>query len=188
MLKPISICLLSMFLLASCGYRWGSEKRRLPGGYSKIAVPVFINKTKSVGAENYFTNALIEMLNRSVNASVVKRENAELVGEGTIEKIDFIRGADLLTESKPTLPKGAVLSATYRMTVSVRIKVRRRSDQQILWEDVIASEATYQAPQVGAPGINSVNPLYNHSAQQLNLEQLADSMMNAAYQRMTETF
>lgn len=184
------------FLANSCAYNVGLTDRSLPGGYKQVAVPIFKNRTEDVGIEAAFTNAMIRRLNRSQGAQVTNKETAPLVMEGTILKVETTRGAgvaghglDFTVKSEiPRLPDKSVLTSEYRLVVSANIRLRRKSDDKIIWESNFSNERVYSAPRIGTPVVNSANALYNHSARVDTLGFLAEEMMSEAHDRMTENF
>ncbi len=182
---------LFLALMGGCAYNFGYAQRTLPGGYKQVAVPVFQNKTKEVGMERYFTDALVREFDRSQVAQVVDRAGAPIVIEGTIKSIDF-KPSSLISANSDSniikLPSNTVLAAEYQVLISTHVALRRISDQKILWQGDFNSEQVYQAPQVGIGTLNTVDPLYNHSAHKTVVEQLAKDMMNDAHDRMTENF
>jgi hypothetical protein len=183
----------SLCILAGCAYQFGPGERHIPGDYTEIAIPVFKNSTQAVGIEGYFTNALVREFSRSKIAKVVSKNEAPVVIEGVIERVEYkhggrIDGNDEDADNKISIPDNTVLTTDYRVYVDADIKVIRTSDRKILWNGKIKNERNYTAPQVGLAGINSVNPLYNHSARMDVIQALAQDMMAEGYDRITENF
>src|SRR5262245_23757519 len=71
-------------------YQFGNAGRALPGGYDRVAVPVFANKSKDVGIETYFTDALRTQFERSRLAKVTSAADAQMVLEGTIKSVQYL--------------------------------------------------------------------------------------------------
>ncbi|MCC7403852.1 MAG: LptE family protein [Bdellovibrionales bacterium] len=182
------LCLLLVVPLGGCGYHLGFKARQLPGGYDHVAIPVFKNKTPEVGIETYFTNELIRQFARSGVARVVERSDAAVTLEGVIENLTFERGAKSTQKEITHLPLGTVLTTEYRVLVTTRLRLRRNSDDKVLWESVFQSERPYFAPQLGSAGLNSSNALYNQSARHQNVFKIATDMMVEAHDRVTESF
>lgn len=153
-----------------------------------MAVPVFRNVTQEVGLETYFTNEMIRQLSRSGVARVVAKADAGVVLEGIIEDLRFDRSAKATQNEIRLLPLGSVLTTEYRIHVTTKVRLRRVSDNKILWEDTFRNERSYFAPQLGSAGINSADVLYNQSARQHNFAKMAEDMMIEAHDRMTENF
>lgn len=178
---------LLLLMTTNCAYHF-SRFEQLPGGYDQISVPIFINRTYETGIETYFTDALITEIERSKIAKVTPKSHAQVTLEGIISNIKY----DHITiEGRGTaldIPTGSVLTTQYRITITAQLILKRNSDHKILWEGQLQKEKNYLAPQVGLPTINSVNPLYNHSARQENIRLIAKDMMIEVLDRMTENF
>ena len=184
------LCVLAGLALfvSGCAYHFGLAERKLPGGYSQLAIPVFKNKSGEVGIEPIFTNALIRRFARSQVANVTDRDSAPVTLEGTILKVDTVQGALQDSNSLHTLPTNAVLVTQYRLVVQTKLTVRRKSDDKILWEGTFSNEKVYNPPQIGTPVVNSANATYNQSARTQTLSLLAEDMMAEAHDRITENF
>lgn len=184
-----SALIFSTSLVSGCAYRFGLSERALPGGYQEVAIPVFKNGTQDVGVEMYFTNALIERFARSQVARVTDKDSSPLILEGTIVKIDVIPGAAVTSSGGlSTLPEGAVLTTDYRLVVTTSLKLKRRSDDRIMWQGSFQGEKSYSAPRIGTALVNSANATYNHSVRMQTISAIADDMMTEAHDRMTENF
>lgn len=194
-MSRLVLCVLSMALLSSCAYRWGFTDRKLPGAYDQVAVPIFENRTEEVGVEMDYTNAFVNRMERSKAARIVDKNLAPAVVEGTITNIAIVLGPGVTGTSNPAqnkeipkLPEQAVLTTEYRVVVTVRIQLRRTSDQSILWLSTFSGEKTYLGPRIGTAIVNSANALYNQSARRDTIKALAEEMMTEAHNRMTENF
>lgn len=179
-----------LLLCASCAYQFGGVRRTIPGGYDKVVVPVFANKTSEVGVEVYFTGAMIEEIERAQLAHVTSRSDAQVKLEGVVKAIDYVPGAQVTNSASgfSALPDGVVLNKEYRMVVTVDLTLKRISDDKVMWRGQFSGEQRFPAAQVLSLALNSVNPLYNHSIRHQTAKILAGSMMNEAYDRMTENF
>jgi hypothetical protein len=172
-------------MLTGCGYQWGNRGSEiLPGKYREIAVPMFKNKTQEVGSEVYFTNAIIEEIARSPNA-ITSSDKAEIVLEGELSRIE-ITGEGLANVE--ALPKLVELVSSYKLLVEVHIRVRRKSDQSLLFNQRFTGERTYASAQIGDARFNSANPNYNQSALHENLKIISVDLMTKAYNLMTESY
>lgn len=189
-----SLLVLPMVSASGCAYRIGYGQRSLPGGFDRVAVPVFKNKSELVGVEGSFTNSLIRQFSASKVAKVVAKEQAPVWVEGEIVSIELIHegkiDANQLTESENTfgLPDNTVLTSQYRVLTTVSLALRRSSDKKVLWTGAVKGERVYPAPQVGLKVVNSVDPLYNHNARFDIVEQMSVDMMSEGHDRMTENF
>jgi hypothetical protein len=197
LMKSTTIAAMRIFLvlwtslfLTSCAYHWGQHKRSIPGGYEKIAVPVFNNRTREAGLETDFTTALINEIERGGLAKVQDREDAQVVVEGRIENILYHAGTKV-SQKDPgytLLPEGVVLAKEYRINAKIVIDLRRQSDQKIIWSGEFTGERRYAAPQITVEVSNTSNALYNHSARRNVVRALAKDLMVEAYDRITENF
>lgn len=171
--------------MTSCAYRWGSPDRSLPGGYRQVYIPVFRNLTPEPGIEVDFTNALRREFERSKIARVSDQQaaDAEIVGE--ISSLGYRPEAP---KEGTTLPTGTVLVTQYNIVLVVKITLKKKADQTVLWTGDFNSQRTYLAPQVTAAGINTVNPLYNLSARRQNIQVISNALMAEAHDRLTENF
>ncbi len=185
-MKFLFISLVLAIGLSSCAYNISSDKKQLPGGYDHVFLPPFSNRTKLPGIEIYFTNSLGREIRRAAIAKVSDKDTSQVTIEGTIQDLRFAPSAP--SESIKQLPKYATLFTSYRIFLETAVTVRRNSDNQIIWSGVIRGEKSYDSPQVASAGINTVDPLYNHSARHQYISQLAQDMMIEAFDRMTEQF
>ncbi len=178
--------------IVNCAYDVGYETRRLPGGYRSLAIPVFSNKTKEVSVESYFTNSLIREFERSRVAKVTNKSQAPVFIRGSISSVTLADNGQVAANSGSQklkyLPKNTVLNTGYRVVVTVHVQLIKNSDKRIVWEQNFVNERVYSAAQISVTGINSVNPLYNHSAKHQNIRMLAKEMMREAHDRLTERF
>lgn len=173
--------------MTGCAYRVGSPDRSLPGGYKQIRVPLFQNKTMEPGVEVSFTNALRQEFERSKIARLSRDEEAEVYIEGSILSAQSVLGSPASSGDKLVDDK-VVLATTYRVYVSVDAKLRRQSDNQILWQGTFSGETSYAAPRIFSPVLNSANPIYNLSSRRQAIESLSVELMSEAHDRMTENF
>ena len=185
-----SLTLIALVLPCACAYKFGLSSRALPGGYRQVAVPVFRNDTPEVGLEAVFTNSLIRRLSRSQVARVTDKDASPLVLEGVVRHLTVTSGAMVTNKDKqmPSLPDAAVLTTEYRLRVNADIRLRRRSDDKIVWSGSFTNERVYQAPRIGTAVVNSANSTYNQSVRTRTLALIADDMMAEAHDRMTENF
>lgn len=173
--------------MTGCAYRIGSPDRSLPGGYRQIRVPIFKNQTMEPGVEVAFTNALRQEFERSKIARLSRDEEAEVYVEGSILSVDSVAGSPTSSGDK-LLDDKAVLATNYRVYVSLETKLRRQSDNEILWQGQFGGETSYSAPRIFSPVLNSANPIYNLSSRRQAIESLSLELMSEAHDRMTENF
>ncbi|MEK6774464.1 MAG: LPS assembly lipoprotein LptE [Bdellovibrionota bacterium] len=179
----------SIFLLSSCAYRWGTTTRSLPGGYRQVSIPIFKNKTPEVGIEVPLTNALIQEFQKSSITQVINNDKSqvEIIGEIFSLKYDSGGGGEQPSTSN-YLPQGTVLAKSYNTTLDVRIRMIRKSDQVEIWSGNFRGERSYNAPFVTLSGVNSINPLYNLSARRQSIDAISLDLMAEAYDRISENF
>lgn len=175
-------------LFVSCGYRLGNLHRSMPDKHDHISVPTFKNSTMEVGVEKYFTNSMLSELIRADFVKVVDQSKAQAVLEGTIVSVKYTVGGSVTNESLTTLPNNTVLNSSYELNLVVHLRLRRTSDQAVIWSNQFSGSKTVWAAQIGTPGQNSANPVYDYSAKQFAVNELSKSMMSEAYSRMTEGF
>jgi hypothetical protein len=189
---PILTYSLTCFLMSSCAYRFGSPERRVPGGYHLLAVPVFTNKTQETGAETYFTKAMIMGIEKSSLAKVTSKEESQAIVLGEIRDLHYEPGAQISNQTKGEqfqgLPSTFVLTKEYRVKAEAYVKLIRSSDMAVLWEGTFHGEQRYPAPLITKQVLNTANPIYNQSAHEINIQQIAQDMMTDAFERMTENF
>jgi hypothetical protein len=174
-----------------CAYNWGNDQRDLPGRYTEVALPMFRNRTNVVGIEPKFTNYLVREFARSNAVKIVDKQAAPVFVDGELKSLQVIHEGQIdanSSENAIMLPDNTVLTTEYRLIMTAHIKLVRSSDLKVLWSGEFKNERTYNAPQVGLPGINSVNPLYNHTARLEVIDLIAQDMMTEAHDRMTENF
>ena len=183
----VSIC-----ILAGCAYHMGYGDRQIPGGYRTVAVPVFKNTSHEAGIEVYFTNAFIREMQRSHIGTIADKANAQVTLEGTIDGVTYVRASPILGQGFGPggngYANGTVLNSAVRIGVASTLRLRRNSDQKILWEGSFTREQSYSAPTIGNESLSAMNALYDHSARYQNIEVLAQDMMSEAHDRLTENF
>lgn len=188
-LQRLCLIFLCFFQFGCAAYRWGSNSRALPGNYKKIAIPIFKNSTQEPNIEVYFTNALMQEFLRSPVAEVTQEGNADILVNAVITDLTYKPLGEKTKDSGlVNLPIGSVLATNYAIYLTVNITLMSTRDGKVLWQQAFSNEKIYQAPQVTKPIINSVNPIYNLSARRQSIELLATTMMQEAFNRMTENF
>jgi hypothetical protein len=183
-----AVLFLTLLLVSSCAYQFGTGNRAIPGGYKSISVPIFKNKSYETGIEVAFTNALLQEFQKGGIAKVVPDQLSEVRVEGEIVDLKYYSDTKKEEKDAPFLPLGTVLTTDYTISITTKLKVVRRSDGIEIWTGNFSKERQYSAPQVTIAGLNSVNPLYNQSARRQQIDGLALDLMTEAYNRMTESF
>ncbi len=182
--------LIAIGSLSGCAYRLGDADRQIPGGYRTIAIPMFQNKTMEAGIETYFTNAVVREFERGRVGRVVSKDEAQTTLEGSIDSITYRVSSQIESGDPATLglPRNTILNTNYQIVLITTIRVRRNSDQKVLWEGSFNGERSYLAPRIGAEGVNTANSLYNQSARNQNISAMAADLMVEAHNRITENF
>lgn len=177
-------------LFSACAYRLGSPEKKIPGGYTLLAVPVFKNKTQEVGIESYFTQSLIYEIQRSSFASIREKAESQAIVVGEITSVDYISGTEVTKDNKgfESLPSEVILVKDYRIFVKVKLTLYRSSDMALLWQGEQTGEKRYPAAVITKQVTNTANPLYNQSAKIQNIQLLSKDMMIEAFDKMTENF
>jgi hypothetical protein len=176
-----------LFGQIGCAYRFGAPERTLPGGYSKVKIPIFKNLTQETGIEVFFTRSLKNQFERS-QVAVVEDEDSEVFIDGHIDSVQYKPQGKRTKEDISTLADGAVLAAEYRVLIVATVSVLKKSDLSVLWTGQFKGERTYSAPQITTAIVNSADPLYNQSARRRTIENISQDMMAEAHDRMTENF
>lgn len=175
----------------------GQGDRKIPGGYELISVPLFKNQTGEVGAEVYFTNAMIEEVERNGMAKVRPRADAQAIIEGAVTSINVVQGGqvvlaesakELLSTNRYVPGEQIGMASEYRAIVGIEMRLKRISDGAVLWSGTYSGERRFGATQVFQSQLNSINATYNQSGRHQTLELLSKAMMAEAYESMVENF
>jgi hypothetical protein len=207
--KSLVLLVGTALVLSGCAsYTLGHGQRRLPGGYTSVAVPMFNNKSAEVSSETYFTESLRTEFERSKLASVTSRELAQVILEGTIDAINVLpvttidSSSNDLSSPNPVInplapndaPKtnpmasGTLLSKEYSVNIGITLVARKMSDNTILWKGTFNSTRNFLAALLGKPDLAASNPIYNQAAKMDTIRQMATDMMSEAHDRLTENF
>lgn len=125
-----SSLVLILMLTAGCGFHVMSfgKADSLTGDVKSVAVPFFVNDTKRTGIEVTLTTALIDELSTTVH----------VVSDGTEEGIvtGFIKEYTLT----PISYTNNDVVGVYRLSVLMAVTLKRKSDDELLWEDRFLSD------------------------------------------------
>lgn len=183
------LIMLGLLLINSaCVYNWGHGDRALPDGYKSVFVEIFDNKTQEVGVEIDFTNAMIKEIERSGFAVVTDKHSAELILSGSILSVTFTGSASATGSGAFPDNPTASLFTNYVFNAMTTIKVRRSSDNKVIWTTNVTGTSNYQSSNLTQAGLRSSNPLYNQSSRKQTAKIVAKNMMTEAFDRLTETF
>lgn len=171
--------------VSSCAYRFGPHQRQLPGGYQKIHVKIFENRTHEVGIESDFTNACIQELARSGVATVTTEGNAEVVLEAVIHAVSYLGKSAVGFATVPGQNRSLI--SEYQTHVNVVFRLLDKQNKE-LWQGQILGERNYKAPQLKVMGLSTANPIYNQSARRQVMKMIAKDMATEVMSDMTENF
>jgi hypothetical protein len=187
------ILMVHLTLLSSCAYHFGHGNQSLPEGSKTVFVEVFENKSKELGAEGFFTQALNRQLERSGFSVVTSADRAEIIFKGSILSVISLDGApqqEFYNENNGKV--GDKLPTTYFRNYALRVltnlKAVRSRDQKVVWQTDLNGYKDYQGSYLTKQGVRSSNVLYNHSRRKQTMKLLAQEMMKEAFDRLTENF
>ncbi|MFW6080626.1 MAG: LPS assembly lipoprotein LptE [Desulfosalsimonas sp.] len=154
--------------LASCGYRF-SGGGELPGGFERLAIETFKNRTGEIGIESIITNDITYEFTRTANARISSRDEAEAVLTGEI------RSARSSTISHVS----AHATGERRVTVTVNVKLVDSSGK-VLWSaSSISASEEYDA---------SGDKLSAEQNKKSAIAKLSGRLAERIYYRMTDDF
>lgn len=182
----------SVILLVNigCAYKLSSDSDTLPGDVRRIQIPLFKNDSSEVGVESFFTNSLKSEALRSKFVQLKNNDNeAEAILQGRIVSVQVVADESVI-EAKNTsyLPSETVNATQYKVSATVELKLLKKENSYVLWSGSFQQSSNYSAPQITLPVINTANALYNASAKRQTLDALSKEMMQAAFDRMLESF
>lgn len=127
MSKRLAIILLTLAALSSwgCGYSFVGAPRKMPEGISTVAVKSFTNATSEIGVERLFTEALVNEFSDRKSPPLVSVDQADGIIEGRITGLSVEEIAH----------SGVRVTSEARLTVTLSVTMKRRSDGKIIWRD-----------------------------------------------------
>ncbi len=187
---------LLVLLLNACAYNVGYGYKELPGGVESLYIPIFKNDTLSVGPEVEFTGQLVRELKRANVTKILNKSLADGVLQGRIIKItrdqrtpeSRERGEGPKTTGMVNLPEGTYVATEYLLKVKIRLKLRKKKTNQIVWTQEFEDQTVYSTARLALPGINTSSSNYTKSEEERVLKTLAGVMMQEAVGRLTENF
>jgi hypothetical protein len=123
--------LLLAAMVCSCSYY--SFSGSLPPHLETIAIPLFDNSTPEFGVAEDLTDTVIQEFTRDNSLKIADRQQADLVLEGEINRIDDRAGA--FDENEQVQNR--------KLYMTVRVKCTDQVKKQILWEDRITRWGEY---------------------------------------------
>jgi hypothetical protein len=123
--RAIPGALLALLLFVGCGYRIVGLGGKLPGGVTRVEVPVFVNRTSRTDIGRVLTEAFIRQLQGAAKLRVVRSEEAEALIEGTV--VTYKR-EPITFDSKETPLQN-------RLTIAMDLKLVSRADNRTLFSE-----------------------------------------------------
>ncbi len=172
----------------SCAYQLGYLNKSLPQDFQSVQIPTFINDTKYVGIETYFTNELKSLFYRTQTAKIDDAAPVYIEGQILRVFVDQTRARADFEDFEGLLPDNTVITTRFDMTVDVYIKLIRKSDKKVIWQSEFTDLLPFSGAQLKLEGLNSSNTMYNQSAIRQNVKRMASVLMSQVHTRMTENF
>jgi outer membrane lipopolysaccharide assembly protein LptE/RlpB len=126
------LVLLSIILVAGCGYRIVGRETHVPPGLNSIAIPTFVNKTFEPGIEVPLTQAFLREVIRDRRLKVVDRNEADSVLEGVIK---YFRIYSVSYDRSG-------LATEYQTTLVIDLTLKKRTGE-IHWQENNLSETRW---------------------------------------------
>ncbi len=129
--QSVGYYLLLVCMICSCSYY--SFSGSLPPHLETIAIPLFDNSTPEFGVAEELTDTVIQEFTRDNSLKIADRQQADLVLEGEISRIDDRAGA--FDENEQVQNR--------KLYMTVRVNCTDQVKKQILWEDRITRWGEY---------------------------------------------
>lgn len=126
-LVPLS--LLAVFLLSGCEY---DLQYPLPSLTSKIAIPIFVNKTFQEGLEEILTQEVIDNFLLKTRFDVVKEEEADIILKG-----------EILWYLKEPLGEIITGEREYRIKIETLVSLVSKKTGEVFWEEEVDETTIY---------------------------------------------
>jgi len=148
---------------AGCGYRFAVADPPLPAGVPRAWAPVFVNRTLEPGVEAVFTQAFRARMH----------EAGALGGEAEAAQVE---GEILSLSGAPTVLDPSYQLASYRLTGTVRLRLRRGGR--------VLSEVTVTGTEDYLPDRPLADVLLTEQARAAALTRLAETLSRDGYERL----
>ncbi len=179
-----------LLIVPGCGY---TLNHRLTDAFERskqgIFVPVFTNVTEEVGAERVFTNALIRELQSRGEVTLIGRDQALAVLEGTVTSITY--GPTAYTDQDfRGLQSYRRLPSEYGVTVELALRLIDAKGKNLLWSNSFRSFQRLAAPVSRTYSYEgaSATGLIAQSIIDGSYESIARNIMRDVYDEMVEIF
>jgi len=114
------LCLTAL-TLTGCGYHISGKSGAMPGNIQDLTIPVFVNLTNKPDIEGLITSSFISEFVTTVNVN----DEAAYVMNGVITSYG-LNGVSFT---------GKDITQEYRLSVSVSVSIKNKTDGRIIWED-----------------------------------------------------
>lgn len=185
-----ALALVTLLGLSGCGY---TLNHRLTETFAKhkdgVFVPVFTNRTDEVGAEKVFTNALIRELQSRGEVTIVGRESARAVLEGTLTSISYPPTA-FTDQGFHGLQGYRRLPSEYGVTVEMFLRLVDAKTKAVLWQNGFRSFQRLSAPVARTYSFEAASSvgLLTQSIIDGSYQDIARNIMRDVYDEMVEIF
>lgn len=171
--------LFSFFFINACSYSLGYKPAVLLGKYKEVRIKLFNNQTQYTGLESIFTNNLITRINLGNKKLIQDFAPIELQANIVSAKVSPISRGNV---------GSVVLVTEYRVFVEIKVNLKQRWSEKILWSKTFYRETSYIPPQISISELSSVSSFYNKSALQLAFSDIANVMASDVYTALTDRF
>ena len=140
-----STIIMSLAILLNCGIY--SFKGSLAPHLNTVAIPLFDNRTAEFGITEEMTDTMIEKFTQDGSLKNMDKSSADVLVEGTIERINDGAGAFDANEQVQDL----------KIYVTVQIKCTDQVKRQVIWEERITQFGSYdpaEGPDARLDGIS----------------------------------
>ncbi len=120
---------LLVVLLGGCSYQWVAS----PSG-TKIAIPLFVNKTFQYGLE--------ETLTKSIKEEIILDGRLEITGE---EEADLILQGQITHYFNEPLSEAAIAVEEYRVRIDILVFLISVKDGKTIWEENLGAITSYSS-------------------------------------------
>ncbi|HOV87083.1 MAG TPA: LPS assembly lipoprotein LptE [Syntrophobacteraceae bacterium] len=168
-------CLVAVVLFNGCGYHFTGEGPGPRPGLTKIAVPLFENKTSEPELESLFATALRKEFLQKGSMQVVPVDQAEAIFRGTVKSISTSAVSHLEVEK----------TIESRLYVTLDIRCEDARDGTILWQD---RNFTYYKVFLQYLSPKNPNPIIGYESRRAALEFLAGEMSVRIHDRFLNSF
>lgn len=129
--KKISIAMVFLLILSSCGYRFAGRANELPPHLKAVAVPMFVNATYEPLIETVITNKVIQEFIADGRLRVVDAGKADAVLKGRISAFEL---APLSFDRSNNVLE-------YRVVIHCDVVFEDVKNNKIIWKEAALSQS-----------------------------------------------